>query len=593
MNCYNTTKIENIINNLNEPDDVNLFDLSRFVKIFKLVLKTKDSQLILSIIRILNSLSALENHYNTVETIQADRIQGKYIISTYIEYLINPTIIGFDYIENIEKDIRRHVRANNINIPPNINVIDEELVFQEEKTNTISESVKNTLLSLASIVNVNLFDFSKKLKTTFAFLYTCKNYICQYIDITSNTAIFNFLKNLLGPSIRVLGNYSVNALVNFVFILCNTEDMLKYVMNKYSIEGGKKLSLYVSNTEIGKRIASEASKSKKINDSIQSIIPFSNISIRKNYNKFNKQLGIDSKESREIIETLQTLSESDRGNLPLRLSENKLNIERALESDTLYIKKKEGSFEINSEEDLVNFMELLDISTNNDLDEIRKDIIEYLGEIIRHAFDRKYILTKQLAEAKLRRASFDIVEKDLKNIEYILESIKIGCENSNLIEIYNKAEQEYNSQISKETAEDIKRFMFPIRRILNPTAELIRSILRKLGIREVMDDKFILAITSTLFIALYHIQNFLNNLKYIYRGVEDKLREMLSMSKIPGKKPVFKPMQLKLGLSGLIMIMVSNLIIFSPDIYRIMNMIEFKKFKIDEEDEAMYILGGQ
>ena len=77
-------------------------------------------------------------------------------------------------------------------------------------------------------------------------------------------------------------------------------------------------------------------------------------------------------------------------------------------------------------------MELLDISTNNDLDEIRKDIIEYLGEIIRHAFDRKYILTKQLAEAKLRRASFDIVEKDLKNIEYILESIKIGCENSNL-----------------------------------------------------------------------------------------------------------------------------------------------------------------
>ncbi len=72
-----------------------------------------------------------------------------------------------------------------------------------------------------------------------------------------------------------------------------------------------------------------------------------------------------------------------------------------------------------------------------------------------------------------------------------------------------------------------------------------------------------------------------------------KLREMLSMSKIPGKKPVFKPMQLKLGLSGLIMIMVSNLIIFSPDIYRIMNMIEFKKFKIDEEDEAMYILGGQ
>ena len=135
--------------------------------------------------------------------------------------------------------------------------------------------------------------------------------------------------------------------------------------------------------------------------------------------------------------------------------------------------------------------------------------------------------------------------------------------------------------------------MFPIRRILNPTAELIRSILRKLGIREVMDDKFILAITSTLFIALYHIQNFLNNLKYIYRGVEDKLREMLSMSKIPGKKPVFKPMQLKLGLSGLIMIMVSNLIIFSPDIYRIMNMIEFNKFKIDEEDEVMYILGGQ
>ena len=39
----------------------------------------------------------------------------------------------------------------------------------------------------------------------------------------------------------------------------------------------------------------------------------------------------------------------------------------------LYIKKKEGSFEINSEEDLVNFMELLDISTNNDLDEIITD----------------------------------------------------------------------------------------------------------------------------------------------------------------------------------------------------------------------------
>ena len=77
MNCYNTTKIENIINNLNEPDDVNLFDLSRFVKIFKLVLETNDSQLILSIIRILNVLSAMENHYNTVETIQAERIKDQ------------------------------------------------------------------------------------------------------------------------------------------------------------------------------------------------------------------------------------------------------------------------------------------------------------------------------------------------------------------------------------------------------------------------------------------------------------------------------------------------------------------------------------
>jgi hypothetical protein len=592
MNCYNTTKIENIINNLNEPDDVNLFDLSRFVKIFKLLLKTKDSQLILSIIRILNVLSALENHYNTVETIQADRIQGKYTISTYIDYLINPTIIGFDYIKNIEKDIMRHIRANNINIPPNTNII-EELVFQEEKTNTISESVKNTLLSLASIVNVNLFDFSKKLKTIFAFLYTCKNYICQYIDITSNTAIFNFLKNLLGPSIRVLGNYSVNAIVNFVFILCNTEDMLYYVMDKYSKEGGKKLGLYVSNTEIGKQIALEASKSEKINKSIQSLIPLQESSIKKKYTKFNKQFGIDSKESKEIIETLRTLPKRDRENLPLRLSENKLNIERALESDTLYIKKKEGSFEITSEEDLVNFMELLDISTNNDLDEVRNEILEYLGNVIRHAFDRKFVLEKQLSDSRFRNVSTDIIEQDLNNVEYILDSIRSGCDNSGLIEIYNNAERDSKTQISKETAESIKKFTFPMKKILDPTSELIKSILRKIGIREVTDEKILIAITSTLFIALYHIQNFLNNLKYIFRGVEDKLREMLSMSKIPGKKPVFKPMQLKLGLSGLIMIMVSNLIIFSPDIYRIMNMIEFNKFKIDEEDEVMYILGGQ
>jgi hypothetical protein len=588
MNCYNTAKIENIINNLNEPDDVNLFDLSRFVKIFKLVLETRDSELILNIIKILDVLSVIENHYNTVETIQSERIKGKYTVSSYIDYVIDPNIL----LKDIERDIMIHIQTNNIILPPLARTT-EELVFQEEKTNTISESVKNTLLSLTSMVNINLFDFSKKLKSIFTYLYSCKNYICQYIDITSNTAIFNFLKNLLGPSIRVLGNYSVNALVNFVFILCNTEDMIYYVMDKYSKEGGRKLGKYISNTEIGKQLAIEASKSKELNESIQSIIPFSDVSIRKKYNKFNKQFGIDSKESKEIIETLRTLPKRDRENLSLRLSENKLNIEKALESDTLYIKKKEGSFEINSEEDLENFMELLDISTNNDLDEIKNEILEYLGEIIRHAFDRKYMLTKQLAEAKLRRASFDIVEQDIKNIDYILESIKSGCENSGLIEIYNKAEEEYKLQISPETAQNLKNFMFPMRRILNPTAELIRSILRKLGIREVMDDKFILAITSTLFITLYHIQNFINNLKFLYRGVEDKLREMLSMSKIPGKKPIFKPMQLKLGLSGLIMIMVSNLIIFSPDIYRLMNMIEFKKFKIDEEDETMYILGAQ
>ena len=278
MNCYNTTKIENIINNLNEPDDVNLFDLSRFVKIFKLVLETNDSQLILSIIRILNVLSAMENHYNTVETIQAERIKGKYTISTYIDYLIDINVIKID-LKNIEKDIMLHIRENNINLPP-LPRTTEDLVFQEDKPSTISDSVKNTLLSLASIVNVNLFDFSKKLKTIFAYLYTCKKYICQYIDITSNTAIFNFLKNLLGPSMRALGNYSVNALVNFVFILCNTEDMLYYVMDKYSKEGGKKLGLYVSNTEIGKQIALEASKSEKINKSIQSLIPLKDIGIK-------------------------------------------------------------------------------------------------------------------------------------------------------------------------------------------------------------------------------------------------------------------------------------------------------------------------
>ena len=238
-------------------------------------------------------------------------------------------------------------------------------------------------------------------------------------------------------------------------------------------------------------------------------------------------------------------------------------------------------------------MELLDISTNNDLDEVRNEILEYLGNVIRHAFDRKFVLEKQLSDSRFRNVSTDIIKQDLNNIEYILDSIRSGCENSGLIEIYNNAERDSKTQISKETAESIKRFTFPMKKILDPTSELIKSILKKIGIREVTDDKVLIAITSTLFIALYHIQNFLNNLKYIYRGVEDKLREMLSMSKIPGKKPVFKPMQLKLGLSGLIMIMVSNLIIFSPDIYRIMNMIEFKKFKIDEEDETLYILGGQ
>ena len=590
MNCYNNSKIQNVIDILNEPDDVNLFDIKRFVNLFKLVINTDNPDIVLRILRILEFLNIFEQHYNQVNIDSSERIKGKYAISQYIDYIIENSSNEIA-LSQLVNDIMSNIRKNNIIIPPNRR--NEDLVFQEDKPSTVSETVKNTLISLVSVLNINLFDFSKKLKTIFCYLYTCKNQLCQYIDITSNTAIFNFLNNLLGPSIRALGNYSVNALVNFIFILCNTEDMLKYVVDKYSKEGGKKLSSYVTNTELGRRIALEASESKGINEKLQSIIPLYDKGIKKSYTKFNLRFGINPKESKEIVEVLNSLPKKDIDNLPLRLSSNNLNIEKALESDTLYMKKREGSFEINSEEDLANFMELLDISTNNDLNEVRNEILQYLSIVIRHAFDRKFLLEKQLSDARFRNVETSIIEQNLDNIEYILSSIKDGCENAGLIELYKNAETDSATQMSKETAESIKKFTFPMKKILEPRRELIKNILKKAGIREITEDKVLIAITSTLFIALYHVQNFMNNLKYIYRGIEDKLREMLSMSKIPGKKPVFKPMQLKLGLSGLVMILISNLIIFSPDLYRIMNMIEFKKFNIDEDDETMYILGGQ
>jgi hypothetical protein len=235
-------------------------------------------------------------------------------------------------------------------------------------------------------------------------------------------------------------------------------------------------------------------------------------------------------------------------------------------------------------------MELLDLSTNNELNGAKKEILEYLKSVIKHSFTKKRALEKELAELKIRNQSTLVIETDLNNINYVLNEIKKSCDLHNLSYLYDEAVEESYTEISKENYDALKKFLFPMKKLLEPTFELIKNILRKFNIREGSENKILLAITSTLFIAFYHIQNFSNNLKYLYRGVEDKLRELLNMTKIPGKKPVFKPMKLKLGLSGLVMILVSNLIIFSPNIVEIMN-IKIEKFGLDEERERMNVLG--
>jgi hypothetical protein len=402
--------------------------------------------------------------------------------------------------------------------------------------------------------------------------------------------MFNFLKNILGPSIRILGNYSINAIVNFVFVMCNTEDMLYYTMNKYSIKYGEKLGGIVSNTEISRAIIVETSKAENLSEQIKDLIPLESKKIREKYRRFNKQFGIDRKEINDIVSTINSLNEREIKNLGLRLSENKSNIEEALESKALIVKQKESFYEVRGEEDLENFMELLDLSTNNELNGAKKEILEYLKSVIKHSFTKKRALEKELAELKIRNQSTLVIETDLNNINYVLNEIKKSCDLHNLSYLYDEAVEESYTEISKENYDALKKFLFPMKKLLEPTFELIKNILRKFNIREGSENKILLAITSTLFIAFYHIQNFSNNLKYLYRGVEDKLRELLNMTKIPGKKPVFKPMKLKLGLSGLVMILVSNLIIFSPNIVEIMN-IKIEKFGLDEERERMNVLG--
>jgi hypothetical protein len=597
MNCYGHNKIENIINELNNPDDVSLIDLSLFMKMFKFAfeLKEDDSYLILEIVKILDFINKIDLYYSENDFQYTERITVKRDLSLYINYL-------FDYqldsnktprqkVSKVNKNINLIIQKNGINLDylPVFNY-EDNLIFQDDKPKTFAENIKTRLLSIVSMVNINLFEFNQKYKAIFSYLYTCKSYICQYIDISTNDAMFNFLKNILGPSIRILGNYSINAIVNFVFVMCNTEDMLYYTMNKYSIKYGEKLGGIVSNTEISRAIIVETSKAENLSEQIKDLIPLESKKIREKYRRFNKQFGIDRKEINDIVSTINSLNEREIKNLGLRLSENKSNIEEALESKALIVKQKESFYEVRGEEDLENFMELLDLSTNNELNGAKKEILEYLKSVIKHSFTKKRALEKELAELKIRNQSTLVIETDLNNINYVLNEIKKSCDLHNLSYLYDEAVEESYTEISKENYDALKKFLFPMKKLLEPTFELIKNILRKFNIREGSENKILLAITSTLFIAFYHIQNFSNNLKYLYRGVEDKLRELLNMTKIPGKKPVFKPMKLKLGLSGLVMILVSNLIIFSPNIVEIMN-IKIEKFGLDEERERMNVLG--
>ena len=442
----------------------------------------------------------------------------------------------------------------------------ETILFVENSEENFYDKLNKRFLSLISIYDTSIFN--KELKKVIDKLYIIRSYICQYIELLGNNNIVIFLKNLLGPSISYLGNYSLNMLVNFIILMCNTENIIKYTLDKYSKSIGLQLENRVSNTYLGQIISKENSKMRDYSKKLTELIPINDKEISKIY--FDKHESMYTK-SRELSLRISSIPKDKISLLQTKLRNNNQDIKESLISKDIYIHNiKENKSEIKNEEDLSNFIELLNITANNDLDEIKIDILNYIESVIRYHINIIYYSKKNNTYGMFRNKDLLVEKINVENSIKILEKIKEECYKNNLEKFYDKVIDDSKYEFSKDTTKSLENIIIPMKKFTEPVSELMKKVFSKYGIynSSIEDSKFIMSFISTLFILLFHIENFKNNIKYLVRILEDKYREFFNLSKLPGRKPIFKPIKINLGLSGLLMLLLSNFILFSPELLK-------------------------
>jgi hypothetical protein len=561
--CYKSENIEDAINILSMPEDSNLVLEIDIISFFVRILNFKTRDIIIN--KILKILELI--HYD-IENSNLIGLERSKMVNNY------NLIISDILTMNEEFKILSYINSILEEFSKMENVDDKKENLDENKKSDCSfvQTVKRSFLATCSTLSFE--SLPNNYKDFFETLYQTRESFCSWISLFSSSFCYQILSSIIGPSLSSLSPLMITSLINFIYLICRTESIVKHVLLETSVKAGNQISDSIPSSLKGTR------KGELNFDLLKHIKPIVNEthykSLKRDLLKFHTNANFNT----EKIIVSNLISKMDGKDLKLlRLNYAKSSsVYESLDGVDKFSNRNLAKLDriIRSEEDLQEFFNLVSISSDIEVKETLDEVEQFIIDIIVKLFERQYLLRRAKDEERIRNSTADVYDDAITNTEILLGKIEMYLEQNGKYHLFERAKQEYQILIPKEYSTMLSGYLGGLIKIpflRDRSGALIGKVLKKFGINEAkdIDDKLCLQVIIVLVGIILSTQNILHNFSAATKRVMQKNRSILGMNQLAGRMPAFRPIKFSPNLSGTILTLGLSGLLWSKEALDLMN----------------------